>query len=670
LEPSEKIDLLNRWIRIPKIQKSWLIMRALSYPLCCDGGITKFLKMKEVTDYLAECAVQVSNGFYKDNLIILQKCFFQTENGDILIDNLTCSNIVDIMCSTLKDTNKLGQIDQCASFLAQIFSTICSDPDKKDIQIRIFLNLFDCSVTKEVDDNLSEDTMWEVSTAWQDALSSGDLEMNDELLEFCSEIINERLSNLSMISTSIEDVERFSELIAKLIMCSNEDKQGSERDEAINRMANVLLDHEKYNSYLMDISSSIESIRGEYTFDTKKVIDTGELINFTDALDIQLKHKIFNLNIILMLSCNVKRKVVQEVPINDESDEDEIEYSEMKKQEIQEEEITEDYCDLSENLLKEWKGIILEKFLDIALCDSILNTLLMHTKKINSELENWIFYMQERLKILLENVSDSIQHEIKNEIFEKTMTIGGLYIKCLPLLLHTKGYNNENGKVLLFEDVSQVTDESSLAYINLLQTFEKVLNKKSMSITPNVAEKCFNYLHKPAAASVFIKNHLDIADFNEMTDKRVVGHGLILMHEIITKNKENPFLLYNKDVSLESPKDVLTVAAIANFISECLLHFPTEVDIRRWDFIRIALSSWILSVSKSCEKFNDEIVKNFIVSIFRLNASLQRFIIAEKTKSSTEALSNMIDEWENVFAKDVNLVLIKSFIYIVKNIGK
>lgn len=672
LEPSEKIDLLNRWIRIPQIQKSWLIMRALSYPLCCDAGITKFLKMKEVTDYLSECAMQVSRGVYKDNLIILQKCFFQTENGDILIDNKTCGNIVEIICNTLNDENKVNQIDQCASFLAQIFSTICSDSQKKDIQLRIFLSLFDFSITKEISENVSEDTMWEISTAWQDALSSGDLEMNDELLGYCSRVVDKKLYNMTMIDASIQDVERTAELVSKLVMCSNEDKQGIEREEAVNSMLKKLLSQENSNGkYLESLCTSIQSIRGEYTYALRTNIIFENDVMFNDVLDVELKYNIFKLNVILMLSCNIKKKAMQENVRDEDSEneDDEIEFSELKKKmEVQEEEITEDYCDLNENLLKEWKGIIMESFLEISVSNSVLSTFLTHVKKIHPDHENWIIYMQERLKILLENVSDTIQNEIKSEFLKNIKT----HTTCLPLLLNTKAYNNEDGKTLLFEDITKdiCNDEVSVTYVNILQTFENILDKKSLRITQNVAEKCFDYLLKPAAACVFIKNHLNVSDFNEMSDRKVIGHSLILINEIINKNKESPFLLYNKDVATEKGSNVLIVSTVANFISECLEYFPTEVDIKRWDFIRIALSSWILSVSKSCEKFNDEVVKNFIVSIFRLNASLQKFIIAEKKKSSTEALSNMIDEWENVFAKDVNLVLIKSFIYIVKNISK
>jgi len=51
----------------------------------------------------------------------------------------------------------------------------------------------------------------------------------------------------------------------------------------------------------------------------------------------------------------------------------------------------------------------------------------------------------------------------------------------------------------------------------------------------------------------------------------------------------------------------------------------------------------------------------FVVAVYQLFASLIEFVRSEKQKSSTELLKNMIDEWDSLFAKEVNVVLFKSF---------
>lgn len=46
------------------------------------------------------------------------------------------------------------------------------------------------------------------------------------------------------------------------------------------------------------------------------------------------------------------------------------------------------------------------------------------------------------------------------------------------------------------------------------------------------------------------------------------------------------------------------------------------------------------------------------------------FINAERVKSSSKLMVQVIDEWEHVFAKDVNLILLKCFMKFVQANGK
>jgi E3 ubiquitin-protein ligase listerin len=209
-----------------------------------------------------------------------------------------------------------------------------------------------------------------------------------------------------------------------------------------------------------------------------------------------------------------------------------------------------------------------------------------------------------------------------------------------------------------------------MSYVNILQTFSTQIDQKNLPVSSNLFENYPNLLVKVSSSRSLMRNHLNVGDFNEIGDRKIVGNALIVMNEILTKQKAEPFLLYNKDVSQESEEVVLLATEIVNFVSDILTYFPDEVDIKRWDFIRIALSSWVLSVSKSCEKFEMNKVKAFICAIFKLNAAMFKFVTLEKTKSSTQMLKEVIDEWEKVFAREVNLVLIKSFIHIIRNLGE
>lgn len=60
----------------------------------------------------------------------------------------------------------------------------------------------------------------------------------------------------------------------------------------------------------------------------------------------------------------------------------------------------------------------------------------------------------------------------------------------------------------------------------------------------------------------------------------------------------------------------------------------------------------------------------FTSVIYRMFEVFYEYINDERTKSSTRILTQMIDEWEHVFAKDVNLILLKCFMRFVQANGK
>lgn len=60
----------------------------------------------------------------------------------------------------------------------------------------------------------------------------------------------------------------------------------------------------------------------------------------------------------------------------------------------------------------------------------------------------------------------------------------------------------------------------------------------------------------------------------------------------------------------------------------------------------------------------------FIAAVYKMFDALSAFIKDERIRSSTKSLTDIIDEWENVFAKDVNLILLKCFMKFVQGSGE
>lgn len=60
----------------------------------------------------------------------------------------------------------------------------------------------------------------------------------------------------------------------------------------------------------------------------------------------------------------------------------------------------------------------------------------------------------------------------------------------------------------------------------------------------------------------------------------------------------------------------------------------------------------------------------FIAAVYKMFDALSAFIKDERIRSSSKSLTDVIDEWENVFAKDVNLILLKCFMKFVQGSGE
>lgn len=119
-----------------------ILQRLVSHPICLSQWIPGILAGKDIRKRLIEAAKSVVDGDKQANMNLLQKCFFQTESGNILLQADLCEEIVDTISSTLEDIEVKESIDSCASFVAQIMPVICNDPKKENLQKRTFLRLF------------------------------------------------------------------------------------------------------------------------------------------------------------------------------------------------------------------------------------------------------------------------------------------------------------------------------------------------------------------------------------------------------------------------------------------------------------------------------------------------------------------------------------------------
>lgn len=367
MNAEEKNDLLNKLIKFNNEQvQTWFLARLLSHPLVMEPNVTKLIGQPSVTKILLKCANAILDGDTKENINFLHKCFFQNENGEILIDNATCDGIVRVLAKALNDESKATVLDICTSFLAQIMPVVCCDPAKKELQNFLFLEFFTFSIRKSVSDDLSEDTMWEITTSWQDALSSNDLQLNQTLLNECSAIIDARMNQSD--EPSVKVIENLAEMVSKLILCSieridNDDEKYKRADEIMDTIFNQRVKEDKANFALIErFCAFIESTHETLTVPSIGTDSEVKGTNYIATMNQLFKWWQFKFGVVFKITCRIKQ--CRDAEAGESSGDDEY---------------TEDFCDLDENLIQVWSENIFDEILHGIYVASLGDTFINHS---------------------------------------------------------------------------------------------------------------------------------------------------------------------------------------------------------------------------------------------------------------------------------------------------
>lgn len=390
LDPIEKSKLLNKLVKFPNENvKNWTLSRLLSHPLCTEPEVMRLLSQPIVTAQIIKNAQEISTGNTSETINLMHKCFFQTENGDILIDNDTCKSIIEILCNALSNpTADDNVLDTCVSFLAQVMPVICGDEQKSSIRDSMFVKLFGLCVDKERLAGLNEDTLWEAITSWQDALSSNDIQLTDNLLETCAGIIADSL-NAAILdqNTTISHIESVSEIVSKLALCSierfddDDDVKYQNADKILGSIFTKL--SSQYDEYLngcLQACTFIELLNGGIT-SVSSILS--HLDNDLGAIDVYknanalLKVATFKFRVVFNITCTVPKSRKNS---ESETETDELDVDEKP---ALEEEHTEDFCDMNESLLKKWSDKIYNEIYGAIYLGGLFNSFLVNFNVIS-----------------------------------------------------------------------------------------------------------------------------------------------------------------------------------------------------------------------------------------------------------------------------------------------
>uniref|UniRef100_A0A1I8NVG8 E3 ubiquitin-protein ligase listerin n=1 Tax=Stomoxys calcitrans TaxID=35570 RepID=A0A1I8NVG8_STOCA len=663
VEKSQRFEYIDKQLmKIPHhLTQTLVLQRLLSHPLCIEPEVRHILAQAEITDIISKVSRNVVKNNSKDLFNLLHKCFFETDTGDILISSKTVDKILMILSEPLVDssyeTEHEGEgdentdIDACASFVAQIMPVVCSKENASlEVKHDVFLRLFKFSIEKSANDFISEDTLWEITTCWQDALSSEDIVIDDALLQKCADVVASQGEKPNLSSTAIDSI---AEASGKFVTCSTENIQDEkERYDKIDKVLETILTNDQLAiKDLHNVCLLVESLKGLVTPSSGFVQNMRRL----NELHAVLQKSLLNFSILSKLVC-CKPMQAADMGL-------------QEKSEANDEEITDDYCDPNENLLKVWSNYLqdeLLKYINIAAAaDSLVNL----CDSLDKSLVSVCLELSEKVQSLLRN-SGELSITLKERLLEEAAKeIDIAYFRSLPYLVNVQQYAQfeESGLLLLAEDLQEyfAGRKTFKAYMAALQYLLPKLEAKTLDMQCPIMRCDPDELWiKAAVFHSLIENNFS-SSYNEKSDQNIITVALQFITEHADKlHTQKDLLLYQCEIQKQEFKNILNAVEYIRLLECVLQRIPYQLTIKNWDVIRIGLGHWILSVTKSLDHALDKVEQKslyFTLHVFKLFLSLTKFFNEEKQKSSTELVKNVHDEWLQVFSRDVYLTLFKTF---------
>lgn len=169
-------------------------------------------------------------------------------------------------------------------------------------------------------------------------------------------------------------------------------------------------------------------------------------------------------------------------------------------------------------------------------------------------------------------------------------------------------YNDAaTGLALLHNDLSLTINRNNhlSSYLNVLQSFTPKLPQRQLPIGLPIVAPIYHYSYRCVGLRCLLINYFD-GDFNETGDHAIVQECTKLIEEMYHRTQlDKAVLLYNENLASHTAEEIIQIAEIINFLTDQLKIFPKNITETGWDFVRIAISSWVLSLSKSSDAWQN-----------------------------------------------------------------
>ncbi|XP_046741676.1 E3 ubiquitin-protein ligase listerin isoform X2 [Diprion similis] len=605
-----------------------------------DPAVKEWFSQAEVSSVLLDVTKQIA---FNDTAIdldvnkkILMQCFECSDNSDLIISDSTFDEIVSILCKGLNEQNQ-HNLKSLVELISEISSATWTQKRLGLGVVQIIETLFGLSCTEDLDNSA-----FPIGKTVQNTWVNGVVQLKKilsparlvDLTKKCADILWENI----FVSKHLPSSERLVEIAVSFIKALVED---DDENEYTKNVVAIFTAESKIADWLATVTTIVlyaEVVSGNLaTMETCFQTRIGQDII---KIDLEQKYPMDNIeNCVRWALLNIKllkKLFMSKCKGQDDGNDDSTEDEDMDIVKI--------------NALP----VIEETMLNIlhVVATGYLYGLHYTSTKHFSGIKTLFTDLKEEVKVTYTLLGTDIRESNLKLILENSGVCVGIWPHVLRLFC------------------------TELAPCDSLTT--KFRNDFS---TTNIASNNVNEIGAQLQAVQVLSDYLNMEDIPLQLDNYInaliVGRSLLgngseenLSYFIATLDKviklyqeDNGLLLFDCDVSEVSWQQFTVPLEVIRFLSKAVLTIPTKLTHAHWDFILISLASWQLSVNKSKKNCASLKVTAFIVAVNKLFCALQELLYKHEKESVEGLPGTILDEWKNIFADDVYIVLVETWMY-------
>ncbi|CAG9822593.1 unnamed protein product [Phaedon cochleariae] len=626
VENDEKLRILETLSEVPNEQcLSWAISEALAHPHNKDPIIHNWLKTERVSDFLVSIVdLEINDKCPPELGILLKLALTENDEGELFVESTAIAKIIDKLVQVLKNhPDHPITADSCASLAAYVSAIVYTETLLLSYNDTLLLALFHLSCNSQIDnDIISEETMYEVNSAWQDALSllAKALPREDslKLTSKLAEVVKREFSAIDLEENKLNhlvvvDVNALRAIYRSLPL-------------ALSDFIRVFLDNSFLKScgeYIIDICMVAEYVRGELCSPYED-IKVNAVHKKADGDKNEAKYFAWTYLTLAVLSS----KLEEGAEYDEEEEEDGIEGD------IEERAVILNVIDYNEGYL----GQVLH---DLGVGQSYLAT--YKNTKCYDQILNYYVLIEAKLKTTLELMDDTFKAQLKATIRDKSTKLGWFWAKS-AYILYTD-ISPEPLTDIYAEFVQQRTGTCTLGALHLTQVFSKHLDY-------DLVRYSFD-----AIGDVIVLNSLIRC---EDIDVQIA--------EVFTKierirNENVPRFSYAvSNISWEKTQEIIEIVRLCSSLMKYKFNSLSQ---RHWDFAVLSLVGWASNCLKTRAAHDKYQFQALLVAVMKLYVNVDNQI---KEIQNQSVKSNFIEEWKDVLVESIHCDLAQFWLYLAEQL--